>query len=94
MQICTKTGVDKATMVQTIDHLENLKLVERIISKNDRRVKILNLTKKGSLLLNKAKAIRAEYEKDYLSALSSQEAEQLKKYCSSLLKNKAVIFYL
>lgn len=83
IQVCTETGVDKATMVKTIDHLEDLKLVERVESKNDRRVKYLHLTKKGKLVLEKAKVIRAQYEKEFLSALDPKEADQFKK---SLLK--------
>lgn len=86
IQICSETGVDKATMVSTIDHLENLKLIERVVSKNDRRVKILNLTKKGKNILKKAKAIRAEYEKDYLSSLNKQEAESLKIFLLKLIE--------
>lgn len=86
IQICSETGVDKATMVKTIDHLEDLKLVERLESKNDRRVKNLNLTKKGKQVLEKAKIIRAQHEKDFLSGLNDKEIENFKKTLLRLIE--------
>ncbi len=86
IQICSETGVDKATMVKTIDHLQNLKLVERVESKSDRRIKNLNLTKKGKRLLTQAKEIRAGYEKDFLDSLTSGEAKSIRKILLKLIE--------
>lgn len=86
IQICSETGVDKATMVKTIDHLEDLKLVERVESTNDRRVKNLNLTKKGKQILEKAKVLRAQYEKEFMQGFTEKEVESFKKTLLRLIE--------
>jgi DNA-binding MarR family transcriptional regulator len=75
IQICSETGVDKATMVKTIDHLQKMGLVERKESQNDRRVKTLSITKKGKAVLTQAVKIRIGCENDFLSVLSAKESE-------------------
>jgi DNA-binding MarR family transcriptional regulator len=87
IQICTSTGVDKATMVKTIDHLEKLKLVERIESKTDRRVKNLHLTKKGHEIIQKAEAIKKDSERLYLTCLGPGQDEVFKKMLLTVVKN-------
>ena len=51
IKICEEMGVDKASMVKIIDHLEKQKLIERVASKEDRRVKNLVTTPKGEKFL-------------------------------------------
>lgn len=88
-QLCQSTGVDKATMVKTIDHLEKLGYVERVDSKNDRRVKNLHLTRKGKSALAQAHRIRGEYEKEFLSPLTSEEAESFRRFLLRLLEHQS-----
>jgi MarR family transcriptional regulator, transcriptional regulator for hemolysin len=78
MKICEEMGIDKASMVKVTDQLEKLKLIERIGSKADRRVKNLHMTAKGTKLLQTIQAQRIEFEKEFLSALSEKEIAQLK----------------
>lgn len=87
-QICTETGVDKATMVKTIDHLEDSGLVERVESKNDRRVKNLILTKKGKQTLEKAKLVRKQHEKDFMRGLGEAEIKNFKATLLKLIESR------
>jgi MarR family transcriptional regulator for hemolysin len=45
--LAQQLGVDGATLVATIDRLANAKLIERIPSRQDRRVKLVVLTRQG-----------------------------------------------
>ncbi len=86
-QIGDELGVDKASMVKLIDHLENLKLVERVSCTTDRRVKFLRITPFGTTYLKKISAIRSQVEKNFLSSLSEQENFQLRSSLLKLLEN-------
>ncbi len=66
-QLCDATFRDKPSITRLVDNLENQKLVNRIASKNDRRINLIYLTKEAkqlqlktmeiaSLTLNKALA--------------------------------------
>lgn len=87
IQICTGTGVDKATMVKTIDHLEKLKLVERVESKTDRRSKNLILTKKGHDIIQKAAVIKNESERICLSCLGEGQDEVFKQMLLTIVRS-------
>lgn len=78
-------GIDKATMVKLIDHLEELKLLDRTTSTSDRRLKMIEITQKGHQVLEKASAIRQNTEDQFLSTLNPQEREQLLKIIPKLL---------
>ena len=83
MKICEEMGIDKASMVKITDHLEKGKFIERIASKDDRRVKILRITSLGEKFLRMAQGKRLEIEKKFMNPLSEAEALQFK---DSILK--------
>lgn len=83
MKISEELGVDKASMVKVTDHLEKLGYIERVGSKEDRRVKNLHITTKGQKILQIAKVQRNDVEKLFLACLSENEANTFK---SILLK--------
>lgn len=83
IKICDEIGIDKASMVKITDHLEKHRLIERVGSKEDRRVKNLHITSRGQKFLQMAKAKRAEIENSFLSALTEEEVKNFK---SLLLK--------
>lgn len=85
MKICEEMGIDKASMVKITDHLEKKKLIERIGSKEDRRVKNLVITPKGSKFLLMAQTKRVEIEKDFLSMLEDSEIKMLKELILKVL---------
>jgi len=84
-QLSDEIGLDKATMVKVVDHLENRKLVERQQSPEDRRVNFIKLTAKGKKILGQALAICDQVEKDFLKPLSKEEIETFKDILVRLL---------
>jgi DNA-binding MarR family transcriptional regulator len=88
MKICDEVGIDKASMVKITDHLESLKLIERVGSKEDRRVKNLHITAKGQKMLLTAQSRRSEVEAKFLSALSEQEIQTFKTLMLKILDSQ------
>ncbi len=78
VSICDETGIDKASMVKIIDHLESLNYIERVASKEDRRIKNLSLTKSGAKFLKDSIVIRNKIEADFLVALDVKQIKQFK----------------
>lgn len=86
--LCEETGIDKASMVKIIDHLESLSYIERVNSKQDRRIKNLVLTKKGTLILSEAHKLRNNLEEKFLSSLNKSEIETFKKLLLRILDHQ------
>lgn len=79
-------GIDKASMVKMIDDLEKNKLVVRESSKEDRRVKMVKLTKKGKEFVVEAFKIREQCEQQFLKDLSPEEIKAFKSILPKLVK--------
>lgn len=88
VSICTETGIDKASMVKVIDHLENLNYIERVASKADRRIKNLSLTKSGAKFLKDSKVMRNKIESDFLAALDVKEIQKFKQLILKVLDHQ------
>lgn len=73
-----RLGIDRTTMVHVIDHLERLGLVERARDPNDRRANAVRLAPRGEEVLSQAGNLAQAGESEFLSALSSEEQEQLR----------------
>jgi DNA-binding MarR family transcriptional regulator len=78
-------GIDKASMVKIIDHLQSLKFVTRTEGTPDRRVKLISLTSEGTKSLEKAAKVREKVEKVFLSSLSAEEQRVLRAALPKLL---------
>lgn len=87
-QLCSETGIDKASMVKLTDHLEKLKFIERKEAAADRRVKNLTLTAKGKKVFHETTKIRAEFEDDFLSVLTKTEQAQFKEQLKKLIQQR------
>jgi DNA-binding MarR family transcriptional regulator len=66
-------GLDKTTMVVTLDELEAQGFAERRPSSNDRRVRVIAVTKAGEKKVREAEAILERVQNDVLGVLSAQE---------------------
>jgi Transcriptional regulators len=80
-------GIDKATMVKLIDQLEALKLVVRTPHPEDRRVKIITITKKGIERQEALHKISRDNEKKFLAALSEEERTFIRGIICKLVKS-------
>lgn len=70
-------GLDKTTMVGTIDELERAGLAERRPSATDRRARIIFVTPAGAELLRAGRAVVDRIHGDMLSALPEGDREVL-----------------
>jgi len=66
-------GLDKTTMVVTVDELEAAGLAERQPSKTDRRARVIGVTAAGSRKLRAAEKVLDRVREDVLAALPEDE---------------------
>ena len=76
-QLADMIGLDKTTMVVTVDELEQRGYAERRPSTTDRRARIIAVTPAGRKVLAKGRKLAAEIENDVLSALPASERRAL-----------------
>lgn len=69
-------GLDKTTMVVTVDELEADGLAERRPAPGDRRARIVAVTKAGERKVAEAKEIVARIQAEVLDSLPAREREQ------------------
>jgi MarR family transcriptional regulator, transcriptional regulator for hemolysin len=70
-------GLDKTTMVVTLDELEAAGLAERRLSAADRRARVVAVTKAGAAKVRQAEAIAARIHADVLETLPGRERQAL-----------------
>ena len=73
IQLADMCGLDKTTMVVTVDELEKAGLVERQMSATDRRARMIAVTDQGRKVHTLAKDVVARVYEDVLSALPETE---------------------
>jgi DNA-binding MarR family transcriptional regulator len=76
VELAQQIEVDRAMMVQFIDHLEQMQLVERAPNPKDRRSHAITLTPKGQQTLQEALELAKNVEEEILSPLSAEERQQ------------------
>src|SRR5919197_4165224 len=74
-ELARMVGLDKTTMVVTIDELEKAGLAERRPSSKDRRVRIIAVTEAGAQAVANAEKVVAAIYDDVLGSLPSNERE-------------------
>ncbi len=77
-------GIERSTMVATIDLLQKKELVERRPSPKDRRSNALYLSEKGVAMVDDLKRIVREHEDQVLASLSGEEREALRDMLSRI----------
>jgi MarR family transcriptional regulator, transcriptional regulator for hemolysin len=73
IELARLVGLDKTTMVVTLDELEAAGLAERRPSPTDRRARVIAVTPAGAETLREAQRIGAEIRDDVLSVLSDAD---------------------
>ena len=77
VQLAEIGGMDKTTMVVTVDALQKAGLAERRPSSTDRRARIIAVTEKGAEIARRSQQIVDGVHRDALDALPEQEREVL-----------------
>jgi MarR family transcriptional regulator, transcriptional regulator for hemolysin len=81
-------GLDKTTMVVTLDDLEKAGLAERRPSPTDRRARVIAVTAKGASKLREAEEIGDAIRDDVLSVLPEDEREVFLGALSTLVRTR------
>jgi MarR family transcriptional regulator, transcriptional regulator for hemolysin len=76
-ELASIVGVDKTTMVVTLDELEAAGLAERRPSATDRRARIIVVTKAGQRKVRQAEEIASRIHADVLGTLPAGERQAL-----------------
>jgi MarR family transcriptional regulator, transcriptional regulator for hemolysin len=76
-ELARMVGLDKTTMVVTLDELEAEGLAERRPSATDRRARVVAVTKAGAAKVREAEGIAARIHADVLEALPERERRAL-----------------
>jgi MarR family transcriptional regulator, transcriptional regulator for hemolysin len=74
-ELARMVGLDKTTMVVTIDDLEGQGLVERKPIKSDRRARLIKVTKEGRRKVELANGVLDRVREDVLGTLPDEERE-------------------
>lgn len=81
------TCKDKTTITRLIDNMEKHNLVVRIPDKNDKRQKLIYLTKKGRDLQEELKGIIAQTLKEAQKAIKTNDLETCKRVLEQVYEN-------
>jgi MarR family transcriptional regulator, transcriptional regulator for hemolysin len=84
IELANLVGLDKTTMVATIDALEEAGLAERRPSSLDRRVRVIAVTKAGEKKVREARKVIDQVQADVLARLPAREREALLRGLSRL----------
>jgi MarR family transcriptional regulator, transcriptional regulator for hemolysin len=74
-EIAGMVGLDKTTMVVTVDELERAGLAERRPSITDRRARVIVVTDKGERFVREADKVLDRVRDDVLSAVAPEDRE-------------------
>lgn len=74
-EIAGMVGLDKTTMVVTVDELERAGLAERRPSITDRRARVIVVTDKGERFVREADKVLDRVREDVLSAVAPEDRE-------------------
>jgi MarR family transcriptional regulator, transcriptional regulator for hemolysin len=74
-ELARMVGLDKTTMVVTLDELEAAGLAERRPSPTDRRARVIGVTEAGERKVREADEISARTNEDILGVLDADERE-------------------
>jgi len=87
-ELAEQIGLDKTTMVVTVDELEQKGLAERKPSSTDRRARVITVTKAGDRTVAQGQKIIDRIQGDVLENLSAKERKVFLEALGSLVKDR------
>jgi DNA-binding MarR family transcriptional regulator len=85
-ELAELVGLDKTTMVVTLDELEAAGLAKRVPSRTDRRARAIEVTEAGRAKVATANKIVARVQADVLASLEAQEGDALLRTLGHLVR--------
>jgi|SRR6266540_1269504 MarR family transcriptional regulator for hemolysin len=87
-ELAERIGLDKTTMVVTVDELERKGLAERRPSSTDRRARVISVTKAGERKVGQGEEIVERIQGDVLKALPAKERKVFLEALGALVKDR------
>jgi DNA-binding MarR family transcriptional regulator len=87
-QLAELVGLDKTTMVATLDELEEAGLAERVPSATDRRAYVIEVTPAGRRAFEAASKVIAEVQADVLASLGADAGGVLLETLGRLVRER------
>jgi MarR family transcriptional regulator, transcriptional regulator for hemolysin len=87
-EIASMIGLDKTTMVVTVDELERAGLAERRPSATDRRARVINVTAAGKRKLKQAGMVVDQIQDEVLATLPPDERDTLLSALTTLVAQR------
>ncbi|BBH67911.1 hypothetical protein ACTI_45960 [Actinoplanes sp. OR16] len=91
-QLGDMCGIDKTTMVVTVDELERLGLAERRLSRTDRRARIVGVTPAGEEVAAQATTIVQRIQDEVLSTVPARDRAAFIRVLSQLVEGRLSTF--
>lgn len=88
VELARMVGLDKTTMVVTVDELEAAGLARRGISPSDRRVRVVEVTPAGRRMTKEADAVFARISESVLETLPRRDREQFMASLTTLVSER------
>ena len=88
-QLCDATFRDKPSITRLVDNLEKLRLVKRVLSKNDRRINLIYLTKEAKSLQEKTMALANKTLNEALEGVTNGQIEIAREVLQKVYDNLA-----
>ena len=87
-QLAELVGLDKTTMVVTLDELEEAGLARRVPAPSDRRARVVEVTKDGARKVVEAEKVAMRVQADVLASLRETRGEQLLEGLCELVRQR------
>jgi DNA-binding MarR family transcriptional regulator len=87
-QLAELVGLDKTTMVVTLDELEEAGLARRVPWPSDRRARVVEVTKAGARKVAAADKVAMQVQADVLASLRGMRGEQLLEGLCELVRQR------
>src|SRR3954454_3096132 len=87
-ELAEQIGLDKTTMVVTVDELEQKGLAERKPSSTDRRARVIAVTRDGERTVAQGQKLIDKIQNDVLESLPSRERKVFLEALGSLVKER------
>jgi MarR family transcriptional regulator, transcriptional regulator for hemolysin len=87
-ELARMVGLDKTTMVVTLDELEAAGLAKRVPASHDRRARVVAVTKAGERKVREAEEIVGRIQDDVLATLPARQREVLMDALRTLVRER------
>jgi MarR family transcriptional regulator, transcriptional regulator for hemolysin len=87
-ELADVVGLDKTTMVVTVDELEHAGLAERRLSPRDRRARIISVTPAGKRKVAEAEKVKERVQAEVLGELTARESAALMGALAKLVEGR------